>query len=74
MDSRTLIEIEGGIYQYGRHNRASGMVLDFEKYLEAQLHGWRVIRLYDKQLTPEILTRVKNLIDEMSGSQLLDMV
>ena len=43
MDSRTLIEIEGGIYINGRHNRGAGFAADLEKYLEASLAGWCVI-------------------------------
>ncbi len=45
LPSRTLIEIEGGIYVNGRHNRPGGLAADLEKYLEAGLAGWRVVRL-----------------------------
>jgi very-short-patch-repair endonuclease len=43
--SRTLIEIEDGIFIQGRHNRPQGFATDAEKYLEAALDGWRVLRL-----------------------------
>ena len=56
--SRTLIEIEGGIWGGGRHNTGAGMSADMEKYLEAALCGWRVIRLCDKQLSLETIQRV----------------
>lgn len=70
-DSRTLIEVEGGIHSYGRHNRADGFIKDAEKYLEATLLGYRVIRLVKDQITPEILTRIKNLLEEHSGDEIL---
>lgn len=58
VESRTLIEIEGGIHIRGRHNTAAGFTEDCEKYLEAVLHGWRVIRLVDSQLTRETVERL----------------
>ena len=60
VETRTLIEIEGGIFLAGggRHNRASGFVADTEKYLEAALVGWRVLRLTDRQITAPIVERI----------------
>jgi very-short-patch-repair endonuclease len=50
--SRTLIEIEGGIFipGGGRHNRGGGYANDAEKYLEAVLAGWTVIRLTSRNV------------------------
>lgn len=58
LPSRTLIEIEGGIWIQGRHNRAAGFVADMEKYLEATLAGWIVIRLADVHLTAPVIERL----------------
>jgi very-short-patch-repair endonuclease len=69
LDSRTLIEVEGGIHSYGRHNRASGFIADAEKYLEAGLLGWRVFRLVSDQITPENLQRIKRFIDQHSTAE-----
>jgi hypothetical protein len=38
-------EIEGGIWQSGRHTRGQGFENDCEKYGEALLLGWRVLRV-----------------------------
>lgn len=73
-ESRTLIEVEGGIHSYGRHNRASGFIADSEKYLEATLLGWRVIRLVADQITPETLLRIKRFIEERSADSIMEML
>jgi len=62
LPSRTLIEIEGGIWISGRHNRAAGFVADMEKYLEAALAGWSVIRLADAHLETGLITRLRDHI------------
>jgi very-short-patch-repair endonuclease len=45
VENRIFIEIEGGIFIQGRHNRSQDFAADAEKYLEAALEGWRVLRL-----------------------------
>lgn len=44
------LEIEGGVWKYGRHNRGKGYIGDMEKYNNATLLGWRVIRVTHDQL------------------------
>lgn len=39
------VEIEGGTWKYGRHNRPKGFEADIRKYNEAALLGWRVLRV-----------------------------
>ena len=60
LPTRTLIEIEGGIFMRkgGRHNRGAGYAKDAEKYLEAALHGWTVLRLTEWQLEVEFIDRI----------------
>lgn len=58
LPSRTLIEIEGGIWIQGRHNRAAGFVADMDKYLEATLAGWSVVRLADVHITAPVIERL----------------
>jgi very-short-patch-repair endonuclease len=62
LESRCLIEVEGGIWVNGRHNRAAGFNADLEKYLEASLAGWRVFRLGPDQITMENVERLVRVI------------
>jgi hypothetical protein len=41
---RIAIEREGGVWIKGRHTRPSGYLKDVEKYNEAALRGWRILR------------------------------
>lgn len=39
------LEVEGGIWTGGRHTTGAGFQKDCEKYNEAALRGWKVIRV-----------------------------
>ena len=67
LPSRTLIEIEGGAWVGGRHNRGSGFTADAEKYLEAVLQGWRVVRLTEQQFNANLLERLIGLLQTGSS-------
>lgn len=62
--TKTLVEIEGGIWG-GRHTHGTGFSNDCEKYLEATLLGYYVIRLSPDQITTinieRIIAWLKNL-------------
>lgn len=38
------VEVEGGLWVNGRHNRPAGYAADIEKYNAAAAMGWRVFR------------------------------
>lgn len=44
-DKLLIVEVEGGTWTNGRHTRGKGFESDCEKYNEAALAGWRVIRV-----------------------------
>lgn len=50
-DKKLAVEIEGGVWVYGRHNRAVSYVKDMEKYNRATELGWRVLRYTPQQLS-----------------------
>lgn len=44
------LEVEGGAWTKGRHTRGQGFIDDMEKYNQAVLLGWRVLRFTPDQL------------------------
>lgn len=49
----------------GRHNRGIGYAKDAEKYLEAAMAGWAVLRLTEKQLEIEFIERIVGWISTL---------
>lgn len=45
---RLLLEVQGGVWNGGKHGRGSGIAKDTEKLNLATIHGWRVM-----QFTPD---------------------
>lgn len=49
-EKKVAIEIEGGIYVFGRHNMPIGYTEDIIKYNLAQSLGWKVYRFTTEQV------------------------
>jgi len=47
---RIAIEVDGGVWARGRHTRGGGYIADAEKYNEAVVLGWRVLRVTRKHI------------------------
>lgn len=43
-DIKVAVEIDGGVFRYGRHNHPTGYISDMEKLDEAASMGWLVLR------------------------------
>mgnify|MGYP003804436863 FL=1 len=57
------VEVEGAVWTYGRHTRASGFLRDKEKYNTAALAGWCVLRYTWEEITSgEFIEQVENAI------------
>jgi very-short-patch-repair endonuclease len=44
------LEVDGGVYVQGRHTRGKGVENDMEKYNEAAVLGWCVLRVSPKHV------------------------
>lgn len=61
---KIAVEIEGGLWNYGRHNRAASMIKDLEKYNCATSHGWHVFRFIPHDiLKTNTIELIKNLFE-----------
>lgn len=49
-DQKLAIECEGAVWSNGRHTRGAGYIKDLEKYNEAVLQGWRVLRYWSEMI------------------------
>lgn len=49
-EHRVLLELQGGVYTFGKHGRGSGIVKDMEKVSEASALGWLTIQILPKDL------------------------
>ncbi len=58
---RIAVEVEGGIWARlagpGRHTRPSGFERDCEKYNQAALDGWLVLRVTERMITSGLALR-----------------
>ena len=50
VDRMVAVEVEGGLWISGRHNRGAGMLGDMAKYNEATRLGWEVYRFSTQQM------------------------
>jgi len=45
VEPRVALEVEGSVWARGRHTRGKGYLGDIEKYNEAVLEGWKLLRV-----------------------------
>jgi len=67
VEEKILVEIEGGIWINGGHNRGARMIEDMNRQNWAVLHGWRCFRFADKHVkSGEAITIVESALNQKS--------
>ena len=69
LDVLVAVEVEGGVWSGGRHGTGTGFTADCEKYAEAALLGWHILRFtpamvksgYAIDTTKKLIEREKSI-------------
>lgn len=65
---KVAIEVEGGVWTQGRHTRGKGFIGDMEKYNQAVILGWRLIRVTpDTLITGNTISMISKLKESYHG-------
>lgn len=62
-DERLALEVEGGLWVKGRHNRPKSMIDEMSKYNRLAMIGWRLLRCTPQQLeSGEIMGTIREAL------------
>ncbi|WP_151963628.1 DUF559 domain-containing protein [Acinetobacter oleivorans] len=62
---KILVEVEGGIWNGGRHTRGKGYLGDMEKYNEAAMMGFTVLRFSTEQVKAGVaIKQIEQLVGD----------
>lgn len=64
-DKKLLIELEGGIHNNGRHTRPRGYSMDCEKYNQATILGWRILRYTSIMMKNDPQTMISQILQAL---------
>lgn len=64
LPKKVIIELEGGVWDGGRHTRGPGFINDIEKYNSATMLGYRVLRIATGGV---VAARLQEMIDYIRG-------
>ena len=65
---KIAIEVEGGIFSNGRHTRGLGYLKDMEKYNEATILGWSLLRYTPQQFNQfKYIEDIEKIINNTVG-------
>ncbi len=69
-DYKLAVEIEGGAWVYGRHNRPGGFLGDITKYNALAVEGWCLLRFTPRQIkTGEAYATIKEWFEKREAEK-----
>jgi hypothetical protein len=63
---KMAVEVEGGVWVQGRHNRGGGFIKDMEKYNLAIAGGWKLFRILPQT---KYIVFLEKLIKRVNGDE-----
>lgn len=70
---KIAIEIDGGVWTYGRHNRSAGYIADMEKFNAAASLGWVVLKFTpDEQYTKKTFDLIRQTIKTIENGRTME--
>ena len=70
---KIAIEIDGGVWTYGRHNRSAGYIADMEKFNAAASLGWVVLKFTpDEQYTKKTFDLIRQTIKTIEDERTME--
>jgi len=73
LDFRVALEVDGGIWIGGGHNRGGGFAKDIEKFNCAHLLGWHILRCVPKDIctvaTSDMVKQMIKLVVSQKGEK-----
>lgn len=69
-EKAVAFEIEGGTFGISRHTSGKGYAADCEKYNEAALRGWLVIRLTPAMITVPEISRLIEWLNSLPSARI----
>jgi very-short-patch-repair endonuclease len=68
-ESKVALEVDGGIWNRGRHTRGKGWLADSEKLNTAAVMGWRMLRCTPDQLASvEMIQTIKKALKQSEAA------
>ena len=69
VSAKLAIEIDGGVWSYGRHNRASGYIKDMEKFNHATYLNWYILKYTKVSEMIGDIDNIKKLVEQLTNSE-----
>ena len=64
-EKKVALEVQGGIWIFGRHSRGAAMLKEWEKLTTLAAMGWRVLYCQPKDIyAPELVVFIKQALEQ----------